>query len=119
MKNSVLLLMLFFLFACSKDNTCDTPFGDGAQIDINMPDFTADTKASSYDASAMASSWPSSVPVPIATTSACCPSKDGRARCWNVPHAIHSSRPNTAIPSRVPPPRAPSTNTTPSSTGIS
>lgn len=41
MKNSVLLLMLFFLFACSKDNTCDTPFGDGAQIDINMPDFAA------------------------------------------------------------------------------
>ena len=33
--------MLFFLFACSKDNVCDTPFGDGAVIDINMPDFAS------------------------------------------------------------------------------
>ena len=36
-----LLISLLFLTACSKDNICDTPFGEGAVIDINMPDFAA------------------------------------------------------------------------------
>ena len=34
-------LLLLSLVACSKDNVCDTPFGEGAALDINMPDFSA------------------------------------------------------------------------------
>ena len=40
---SLLLFSLssFFLFSCSRDTVCDTPFGEGATIDIGMPDFVA------------------------------------------------------------------------------
>lgn len=31
----------FFNSSCSRDNVCNTPFGEGATIDINMPDFAA------------------------------------------------------------------------------
>lgn len=38
-------LIFFFHFSfftsCSRDNLCDTPFGDGAAIDIYQPDFAA------------------------------------------------------------------------------
>ena len=34
-------LSSFFLFSCSRDTVCDTPFGEGATIDIGMPDFVA------------------------------------------------------------------------------
>lgn len=32
---------LLLSVACSGDKSCNTPFGDGAQIDITMPDFAA------------------------------------------------------------------------------
>ena len=43
MKNSWLLTVVccLLLAACSRDNTCNTPFGEGASVDIYMPDFAA------------------------------------------------------------------------------
>ena len=32
---------LILLAGCSRDKACDTPFGEGASIDIYMPDFAA------------------------------------------------------------------------------
>lgn len=32
---------LFLFLSCTRDNICDTPFGEGASIDIYQPDFNA------------------------------------------------------------------------------
>lgn len=32
---------LFLSLSCTRDNICDTPFGEGASIDIYQPDFNA------------------------------------------------------------------------------
>ncbi|MBO4586376.1 MAG: hypothetical protein J5677_00980 [Bacteroidales bacterium] len=36
-----LLISLLFISSCSRDNVCDTPFGEGGLVDITQPDFAA------------------------------------------------------------------------------
>lgn len=38
---STFLLLILLLAGCSRDNICNTPFGEGGIIDITQPDFAA------------------------------------------------------------------------------
>lgn len=40
-KGIFVLITIILLASCSRDDDCNTPFGDGAQIDITQPDFNA------------------------------------------------------------------------------
>ena len=42
MKYSVLIAAAALFFSsCGRENQCDTPFGEGAQVDVSLPEFAA------------------------------------------------------------------------------